>query len=156
MRVGNLQGRPVIVTDAGAVDVAVASGGALPSTFPELYDVWDALGRADLDLTSAAPYSLEELGAPSPRPRQVFAIGLNYASHAAEAAFDRTWDTTLGIANGLGLHDNDRMFSSYVISPGGYQVEVGYGARTIVEPWTENRKYDRISVWGHQPLRLPT
>jgi 2,3-dihydroxybiphenyl 1,2-dioxygenase len=71
------------------------------------------------------------------------------------AAFDRTWSTTLGIANGLGLHDNDRMFSFYVISPGGYQVEVGYGARTIEEPWTENRKYDRISLWGHQPLRLP-
>jgi biphenyl-2,3-diol 1,2-dioxygenase len=71
------------------------------------------------------------------------------------AAFDRTWATTLGIANGLGLHDNDRMFSFYVISPGGYQVEVGYGARTIEEPWTENRKYDRISIWGHQPLRLP-
>jgi len=70
-------------------------------------------------------------------------------------AFDRVWNSPLGIANGLGLHDNDRMFSFYVISPGGYQVEVGHGARTIEQPWTENRRYDRISLWGHQPLRLP-
>ena len=28
-----------------------------------------------------------ELGAPVPRPRQVFAIGLNYAEHAAEAGY---------------------------------------------------------------------
>ena len=71
------------------------------------------------------------------------------------AAFDRVWNTTLGIANGLGLHDNDKMFSFYVISPAGFQVEVGYGARTITAPWTENRMYTKISVWGHQPLRMP-
>jgi len=71
------------------------------------------------------------------------------------AAFDRVWETKLGIANGLGLHDNDRMFSFYVISPAGFQVEVGFGARTITAPWTENRKYSKISVWGHQPLRMP-
>lgn len=70
-------------------------------------------------------------------------------------AFDRVWNTTLGIANGLGMHDNDKMFSFYVIAPGGFQVEVGYGARTITFPWTENRMYDKISIWGHQPLRMP-
>lgn len=70
-------------------------------------------------------------------------------------AFDRTWATTLGIANGLGVHDNDQMFSFYVIAPGGYQVEVGYGAKRITEPWEQVRGYDRISIWGHQPLRLP-
>lgn len=71
------------------------------------------------------------------------------------AAFDRTWNTTLGIANGLGMHDNDKMFSFYVIAPGGYQIEIGFGARAITVPWQENRKYEKISVWGHQPLRMP-
>lgn len=68
-------------------------------------------------------------------------------------AFDRAWSTDLAIPNGLGLHDNDRMFSFYVASPAGFQVEVGYGARTITEDWDDYRRYDRISAWGHQPLR---
>ncbi len=67
-------------------------------------------------------------------------------------AFDRAWASGLPIANGLGRHDNDKMFSFYVVSPAGFQVEFGYGARTIGDDWAENRRYDRISVWGHQPL----
>ena len=68
------------------------------------------------------------------------------------AAFDRVWGTDLAITNGLGRHDNDGMFSFYVGQPAGFQVEVGHGARTITDPWDDNRRYDRISVWGHQPL----
>jgi 2,3-dihydroxybiphenyl 1,2-dioxygenase len=69
------------------------------------------------------------------------------------AAFDRAWASELPIPNGLGRHDNDRMFSFYVASPAGFQVEVGHGARVVTEGWDDNRRYDRISVWGHQPLR---
>jgi 2,3-dihydroxybiphenyl 1,2-dioxygenase len=68
-------------------------------------------------------------------------------------AFDRAWASGLGIPNGLGRHDNDQMFSFYVQSPAGFQVEVGYGARLVQQPWQDNRRYDRISSWGHQPLR---
>ncbi|MGH9274052.1 MAG: VOC family protein [Acidimicrobiales bacterium] len=71
------------------------------------------------------------------------------------AAFDRAWASGLAIPNGLGLHDNDRMFSFYVASPAGFMVEVGHGARTITDGWDDNRRYDRISAWGHQPLRQP-
>jgi 2,3-dihydroxybiphenyl 1,2-dioxygenase len=69
------------------------------------------------------------------------------------AAFDRAWTSGLPIPNGLGLHDNDRMFSFYITSPAGFMVEVGHGARTITDDWDDNRRYDRISAWGHQPLR---
>jgi 2,3-dihydroxybiphenyl 1,2-dioxygenase len=68
-------------------------------------------------------------------------------------AFDRVWATDLAIANGLGRHDNDGMFSFYVVSPAGFQVEVGYGGRRVEEPWTNDRRYDRISSWGHQPVK---
>jgi 2,3-dihydroxybiphenyl 1,2-dioxygenase len=71
------------------------------------------------------------------------------------AAFDRAWATDLGIPNGLGRHDNDGMFSFYVASPAGFQVEVGHGAKVVGEVWEGNRRYDRISAWGHQPLRQP-
>lgn len=69
------------------------------------------------------------------------------------AAFDRVWASDLAIPNGLGRHDNDGMFSFYVSSPAGFQVEVGHGARIITECWDDNRRYDRRSAWGHQPLR---
>jgi 2,3-dihydroxybiphenyl 1,2-dioxygenase len=69
------------------------------------------------------------------------------------AAFDRVWATDLAVPNGLGRHDNDGMFSFYVASPAGFQVEVGHGARVITDDWDDNRRYDRISAWGHQPLR---
>jgi 2,3-dihydroxybiphenyl 1,2-dioxygenase len=68
------------------------------------------------------------------------------------AAFDRAWATELAIPNGLGRHDNDGMFSFYVASPAGFQVEIGHGARTITEGWDGNRRYDRTSAWGHQPI----
>jgi len=71
------------------------------------------------------------------------------------AAFDRVWNAGLPIANALGKHDNDRMFSFYVVTPAGFQLEFGYGARTIDEPWTDDRRYDRISEWGHQPIQSP-
>jgi 2,3-dihydroxybiphenyl 1,2-dioxygenase len=69
------------------------------------------------------------------------------------AAFDRLWSTDLGIPNGLGRHDNDGMFSFYLQTPAGFQIEVGHGARVITDDWDDNRAYDAISAWGHQPLR---
>ena len=67
-------------------------------------------------------------------------------------AYDRAFEAGLPLPNGLGRHDNDHMFSFYVGSPAGFQVEVGHGARQIAEPWTDDRQYDRISTWGHQPV----
>jgi 2,3-dihydroxybiphenyl 1,2-dioxygenase len=69
------------------------------------------------------------------------------------AAFDRLWASDLGIPNGLGRHDNDGMFSFYLQTPAGFQIEVGHGARVITDGWDDNRGYDAISAWGHQPLR---
>lgn len=67
-------------------------------------------------------------------------------------AFDRAVAAGLPLPNGLGRHDNDRTFSFYVESPAGFQVEIGHGGRRITEPWTDDRRYDRISAWGHQPV----
>jgi 2,3-dihydroxybiphenyl 1,2-dioxygenase len=70
-------------------------------------------------------------------------------------AFDRAWNAGCTIASGLGRHGNDQMFSFYVASPAGFQVEVGHGGRQVTDDWNENRRYDRISSWGHQPLTTP-
>ena len=69
------------------------------------------------------------------------------------AAFDRAWASDMAIPNGLGRHENDGMFSFYLQTPAGFQVEVGHGARVVTDEWDDNRRYDQISLWGHQPLR---
>ena len=71
------------------------------------------------------------------------------------AAFDRAWDAGLPIPNGLGRHDNDGMFSFYLQTPAGFLAEVGHGARVIGPEWDDNRRYERMSAWGHQSLRQP-
>lgn len=54
-----------------------------------------------------------------------------------------------GVANTtIGRHPNDRMISFYMRSPSGWQIEYGYGARTV----TDDEQVERfmvISEWGH-------
>jgi 2-keto-4-pentenoate hydratase/2-oxohepta-3-ene-1,7-dioic acid hydratase in catechol pathway len=79
----------VLVVDDGVIDVATASGGSLPADPQLLYEQWDAVrALADRVKGADAPLDRKRLLAPVPRPRQVFAIGLNYAAHAAEAGLE--------------------------------------------------------------------
>jgi 2,4-didehydro-3-deoxy-L-rhamnonate hydrolase len=89
MRVANADGRAVLVVDDGIVDIATASGGALPTDAQLLYERWDDVrALADRVQGPEAPVEPSALQAPVPRPRQVFAIGMNYAAHAAEAGVE--------------------------------------------------------------------
>lgn len=86
MRTATLDGRFCIVTEVGYVDVAERSGGRFGPDPVEVYPVWDQFREwaADADLSDAVKAETERLGPPSPRPAQVFAVGLNYGDHAAE------------------------------------------------------------------------
>jgi len=89
MRVANAEGRAVLVHGDGIVDIATASGGTLPADPQALFEHWDAVRALAERITSAdAPLDVHRLEAPVPRPRQVFAIGMNYAAHAAEAGVE--------------------------------------------------------------------
>jgi 2,4-diketo-3-deoxy-L-fuconate hydrolase len=89
MRFANVDGRMALIRPEGALDLEEASDGRLPSDPQEVFERWDAVlewsARAD-----GATSALDErrLGPPAPRPRQVFAIGLNYRGHAEEAGVD--------------------------------------------------------------------
>lgn len=87
MKLANLKGRAALITDDGAIDLATASDGRFGPDVQALYDDWAALTAwfAGVDLPAAAPYAEADLGSPVPEPRQVFAIGLNYRSHAEES-----------------------------------------------------------------------
>jgi 2,4-diketo-3-deoxy-L-fuconate hydrolase len=89
MRVANADGRAVLVVDDGIVDIATASGGALPTDAQLLFERWDDVrALADRVPGPEEPFEPSAVQAPVPRPRQVFAIGMNYAAHAAEAGVE--------------------------------------------------------------------
>jgi 2-keto-4-pentenoate hydratase/2-oxohepta-3-ene-1,7-dioic acid hydratase in catechol pathway len=89
MRIANLAGRLVIVTDGGAVDVEKTSDGRFPADPQAIYSRWaEFRGWADrAEFTDADDFDPADLGSPAPAPRQLFAIGLNYRAHALETGF---------------------------------------------------------------------
>lgn len=89
MRIVNAAGRAGLVVPDGIVDVESASGGAFPADPQALYGCWEEFRRwADGTVSAPARPLAENVGAPAPRPRQVFAIGLNYREHAVESGMD--------------------------------------------------------------------
>ena len=72
-------------------------------------------------------------------------------------AYDRCLTAGVAIANTLGVHPNDRMFSFYARTPSGFDVEFGWGGRKIDDATWKVDRYDRLSVWGHRmPATLPS
>lgn len=89
MKIANLSGRLALVAEGRAVDIEQASKGRFGSDGADIYHRWRefrnwaaALGQVD-----GTPFELAELGPPSPAPRQVFGVGLNFHAHSAESGF---------------------------------------------------------------------
>lgn len=91
MRVANLSGRLVLITDAGsepkAIDVERASEGRFSADPQTVYARWAEFREwAESEPRQGGEaFNLADLGSPAPAPRQVLAIGLNYRDHAAES-----------------------------------------------------------------------
>src|SRR3954471_15251207 len=87
MLVGNLDSRLTLIRDALALDVERASGGRFGSDPQAIYERWDEFAAWDAP-DGGEPFDAARPGPSVPRPRQVFALGLNYALHAKEAGLD--------------------------------------------------------------------
>ncbi len=72
---------------SGHLDVESAGGGRFGSDPHSLLNEWQAAIEWMAEARPGAEGAIEfsELGPPLPRPRQIFAVGLNYAEHAEEA-----------------------------------------------------------------------
>lgn len=91
MRLANLGGRAWLVDEAGrGCDLAAASGGRFGPDPMQALAAWDALRDwvAGARLGAGEPVDESALGPCAPRPSAVFAIGLNYRDHAAEAKLE--------------------------------------------------------------------
>jgi 2-keto-4-pentenoate hydratase/2-oxohepta-3-ene-1,7-dioic acid hydratase in catechol pathway len=92
VRLANHRERAVIVlSDTQGADVETASAGAFGPGLSEVYSDWGEFTAwaAAAQLTADVEFDRASLGSPSPEPRQVFAIGLNYGDHAAETGFEK-------------------------------------------------------------------
>lgn len=122
MRIANNAGRLGLVRNERVLDVATASGGVFAADPAEVFPRWSEFvaWASSIDVEThpdAAPLAGARLEAPSPRPRQVIGIGLNYADHAAES--------------GLPLPDEPVVFTKFSSSVTGPDVEVSLPGPTV-------------------------
>lgn len=88
MRIANHDGRLTLVRRDDTVDVATASDGRFDSAIEHVFDRWDEFVdwcRSDGLTATGSTRPAGSIGPVSPRPRQIFGVGLNYVDHAREA-----------------------------------------------------------------------
>ena len=64
-------------------------------------------------------------------------------------------DRGVPIAATLGRHTNDHMVSFYLRTPSGFEVEYGYGARTVDDATWKVQRHEAGSIWGHRGVTAP-
>jgi 2,3-dihydroxybiphenyl 1,2-dioxygenase len=69
------------------------------------------------------------------------------------ATYDMVLDQEIPLTRGLGRHTNDHMTSFYMKTPSGFDVEYGWGARTVDDATWQVQRHEKGSIWGH---RAPT
>ena len=67
-------------------------------------------------------------------------------------AVDRCEEFDAPVSKSIGRHTNDRMVSTYIVSPSVLRIEYGFGGIEIGDLW-EPKTYSRTSIWGHKELR---
>jgi 2,4-diketo-3-deoxy-L-fuconate hydrolase len=87
MRIAVISSRAKIVRGDQVFDIAETSAGAFGPDAQDVFDRWKAFRAwADYaDLGEGAPFAPEQCDSPTPRPRQIFGIGLNYRAHQIES-----------------------------------------------------------------------
>jgi 2-keto-4-pentenoate hydratase/2-oxohepta-3-ene-1,7-dioic acid hydratase in catechol pathway len=87
MRLANLNGRAVILKNSRAIDIDEASDSVYGPDPLQILDQWHSFlaWASSVRLPHGSEFDPIDLGAPVPAPRQIFAVGLNYESHAAES-----------------------------------------------------------------------
>lgn len=71
-------------------------------------------------------------------------------------AYRRCKDLGFRIAMSVGQHPNDKNISFYVVTPSGFEMELGWNPVLIDEAAWEPTTYRGISQWGHKPEFKPS
>lgn len=154
MRIANLNNRAVLVYGENgseqAADIAGASDGRFGPDLPSLYRSWDEFtawaATLDVEGLSQGTISVDRarLGTPSPAPQQVFAIGLNYLSHAAESGFETPTDLPPVFTKYVSSFSGPD--TEVVLPPGG---NVDWEVELVAVIGREARDIDAAGAWEH-------
>lgn len=69
------------------------------------------------------------------------------------AAYDLAQSREIPLSTTLGRHTNDHMVSFYMASPSGFDVEYGWGARTVDDATWTVQTHRSGSMWGHHRVK---
>lgn len=108
-------------------------------------------GRAVFFHVNPRHHSLAIVGMPGVRGLHHLMVQVRSLDDVG-VAHDLCADRQIPLAMTLGRHTNDRMFSFYVRTPSGFEVEYGWGAETIDDEneWVATHMVS-MSIWGHRP-----
>lgn len=139
MRIANGNGRLKLLSGDLACDVANASNGRFNPDPALIYERWDEFHSWARDKDDAALFAERfnpmDGGPPSPRPRQVFAVALNYVDHAAES--------------GLSAPDDPLFFTKYLSAFAG-----AYSTVTIPADANVDWECELVAVIGREAHRV--
>lgn len=118
---------------------------ASPPDLAGVYAHWSrfvAWAAAEPPSSPLVEFAPADLGPPSPQPRQIFAIGLNYRDHAVEAGF--------------AVPEGPTVFTKFVSSLGGPHTEVvlpdgevDWEVELVVVIGTQAGQVTAENAWGH-------
>lgn len=141
----NVDGRAALVADGHWYDLETVSGGELGPDPMAALAVPDRLAALTADLDEHEPNAAlapASLGPPVPRPRNVFAIGLNYQAHADEGS--------------MAVPDNPLVFTKFPSCLVGPTTDielrsdvVDYEGELVVVIGRGGKDIERSAAWDH-------
>ncbi len=66
-----------------------------------------------------------------------------------DAAHERMEANNVKLMATMGQHENDLMTSFYMMTPGNFALEFGFGGRVIDHETWETTQGEKVSIWGH-------
>ena len=94
-------------------------------------------------------HTLALVPVPAPKRLHHFMLQVNTLDEVG-FALERAQAAGVPITATLGRHTNDHMISFYARTPSGFEVEYGFGARTVDETTWRVARHDAPSSWGHK------
>jgi 2,3-dihydroxybiphenyl 1,2-dioxygenase len=94
-------------------------------------------------------HTLALVPVPAPKRLHHFMLQVNTLDEVG-FALERAEAAGVPITATLGKHTNDHMVSFYARTPSGFEVEYGFGARTVDDATWRVARHDAPSSWGHK------